>query len=248
MLCELPGGQEKYIGTNVNKASLGNTHPWSRYFNRPLEFNAMNLQQVARFLRRCRYQYDQATRSRRDYWEPPDEFEKRRRGDCEIHAIWAWRQLDALGWATRLDWSSAHLAKGTRGYIFSGTDGAMYSRRPRRFPGHPLLGHTCRTGPSSGMSLKDFSFMRIFRKIRSSYCGQLRTGAGPCRAREWDARQGRRAVPSVSAPPPVLIVGRHGMGLALHSAHAIECTARVAGAVSGESTGVPPLSGTVAAR
>ena len=53
------------------------------------------------FLVGCRYLSDRKTRSQKDFWEPPDIFEKRRAGDCEDHAIWAWRQLHELGYKTR---------------------------------------------------------------------------------------------------------------------------------------------------
>jgi len=38
---------------------------------------------------------------RRDYWMPPEEFELRRRGDCEDFALWTWRQLMHLGYSAR---------------------------------------------------------------------------------------------------------------------------------------------------
>lgn len=57
--------------------------------------------EIEAFLGKCQYLSDRKTRSQLVFWEPPDEFEKRRTGDCEDHAIWAWRQLDDLGYKTR---------------------------------------------------------------------------------------------------------------------------------------------------
>jgi predicted transglutaminase-like cysteine proteinase len=34
-----------------------------------------------------------------DYWQHPVEFERTRQGDCEDHALWAWRKLIELGYA-----------------------------------------------------------------------------------------------------------------------------------------------------
>jgi hypothetical protein len=81
---------------------LANTHPWNRYFNRPLRRKPTTLHDLARFLSGCRYLSDRRSRSRDDYWEPPDEFEIRRKGDCDDHAVYAWRVLTDLGYATRL--------------------------------------------------------------------------------------------------------------------------------------------------
>ena len=34
-------------------------------------------------------------------WMHPEDFERRRRGDCEDHALWAWVQLSRIGWDVR---------------------------------------------------------------------------------------------------------------------------------------------------
>ncbi len=98
---ELPGGEERWSGTERRKERLGNTHPWNRYFYKPLSTKPKNIYDIVRFLRGCKYISDRHTRSRNDFWEPPDIFEKRRTGDCEDHAIWAWRQLYDIGYRTR---------------------------------------------------------------------------------------------------------------------------------------------------
>ena len=36
-----------------------------------------------------------------DYWQPPEEFEQRRKGDCDDYAMWTWRQLVELGYDAR---------------------------------------------------------------------------------------------------------------------------------------------------
>jgi hypothetical protein len=101
MISELPGGENQWLGQRRRKTQLGNTHPWNRYFNKPLKTKPQTLAQIEAFLCKCRYLSDQKTRSQSDFWEPPDEFEKRKTGDCEDHAIWAWRHLDGLGYKTR---------------------------------------------------------------------------------------------------------------------------------------------------
>ena len=102
MLSELKGGEARWSGTRRRRAHLGNTHPWNRYFNRHLATRPQTLAEIETFLIGCRYRSDRETRSQRDFWEPPDIFEKRKAGDCEDHAIWAWRQLHDLGYKARL--------------------------------------------------------------------------------------------------------------------------------------------------
>ncbi len=101
MIAELPGGENQWIGQRRRNTQLGNTHPWNRYFNRPLKTKPQTLREIEAFLCKCRYLSDQKTRSQSDFWEPPDQFEKRKTGDCEDHAIWAWRHLHDLGYKTR---------------------------------------------------------------------------------------------------------------------------------------------------
>jgi hypothetical protein len=37
----------------------------------------------------------------RDYWMLPQEFEERKKGDCDDFALWTWRQLLAMGYDAR---------------------------------------------------------------------------------------------------------------------------------------------------
>jgi Bacterial transglutaminase-like cysteine proteinase BTLCP len=36
-----------------------------------------------------------------DYWQPPEQFEQRKKGDCEDFALWTWRQLVSMGYDAR---------------------------------------------------------------------------------------------------------------------------------------------------
>lgn len=57
--------------------------------------------EVGAFLTACLYARDDAVQERRDVWMHPEDFERRRRGDCEDHALWAWVQLARIGWDVR---------------------------------------------------------------------------------------------------------------------------------------------------
>jgi hypothetical protein len=38
---------------------------------------------------------------RRDHWQPPEEFEKAKTGDCVDFGLWAWRQVLGMGYPAR---------------------------------------------------------------------------------------------------------------------------------------------------
>jgi hypothetical protein len=78
----------------------GSHHPFSWYLQRPSTIPVQNLTDIANWLIGCRYAYDMDQFGRADYWLHPSEFEERRQGDCEDHALWAWRKLIELGYPT----------------------------------------------------------------------------------------------------------------------------------------------------
>ncbi len=103
MITKLPGDEEDWHGTRMKgKVNLGNTFSWERFFRKPLVTSPSNLFEIESFLHSCKYLSDLETRGCDDYWEPPDIFEERKTGDCEDHAIWAWRHLHQMGFKTRL--------------------------------------------------------------------------------------------------------------------------------------------------
>jgi hypothetical protein len=77
------------------------TFPMVSYLTQPLSVLCADLDEVRRFLSRCRYVSDSKQFRTRDYWMPPEEFERRRQGDCDCAALWAWRQLLELGYEAR---------------------------------------------------------------------------------------------------------------------------------------------------
>jgi hypothetical protein len=71
--------------------------PIGRHVTQPLRGLCADLDDVRQFLCGCRYESDDDQFGRADYWMPPEDFEARRRGDCEDFALWTWRQLMHLG-------------------------------------------------------------------------------------------------------------------------------------------------------
>lgn len=78
------------------------TFPMGRYVSQPLTIHCNTLQDIRQFLRGCRAVSDKELFGKEDYWQPPEEFEKRKAGDCEDFSLWTWRQLLALGVDARI--------------------------------------------------------------------------------------------------------------------------------------------------
>jgi transglutaminase-like putative cysteine protease len=77
------------------------TFPMGRYISQPLTVKCTTMQEVRKFLAGCKYVSDEELFGKRDYWQPPEEFETRKKGDCEDFALWTWRQLLAMGYDAR---------------------------------------------------------------------------------------------------------------------------------------------------
>jgi hypothetical protein len=71
--------------------------PMGRHITQPLSVQCKSIEEIHKFLTKCRYVSDQEQFGVVDYWMPPEEFEKRRQGDCDDFALWVWRQLIAMG-------------------------------------------------------------------------------------------------------------------------------------------------------
>lgn len=77
------------------------TFPMERYISQPLSVHCKNIKELRRFLIGCSYVSDKEQFDREDYWMPPEEFEKRKKGDCDDFALWTWRQLLEMGYKSR---------------------------------------------------------------------------------------------------------------------------------------------------
>jgi hypothetical protein len=77
------------------------TFPMGRYVSQPLTIKCNTIGEVRKFLLGCKYLSDKELFGKDDYWQPPEEFEKRKQGDCEDFALWTWRQLLGMGYDAR---------------------------------------------------------------------------------------------------------------------------------------------------
>lgn len=83
------------------------TFPLGRYAQSPLSIKCKNVEEVRRFLSGCKTISDKEQFGKEDYWQPPDQFERTRQGDCDDFAFWTWRQLMELGYNARVVFGQA---------------------------------------------------------------------------------------------------------------------------------------------
>jgi hypothetical protein len=88
-------------------AKVSPNSPMGRHVSQPLNVLCADLNEMRQFLLTCRYISDSKQFGRSDYWMPPEEFERRRQGDCDDFALWTWRQLMHLGYTARFVYGRA---------------------------------------------------------------------------------------------------------------------------------------------
>jgi hypothetical protein len=76
--------------------------PIGRYLSQPLAVQCSTISDVRKFLLTCRAVSDKELFGKEEYWQPPEDFEKIRKGDCEDFSLWTWRQFLSMGYDARL--------------------------------------------------------------------------------------------------------------------------------------------------
>ncbi len=107
-----------------------------RYVSQPLTTHCHTIGEIRTFLMGCKYVSDEELFGKRDYWQPPEEFEMRKKGDCEDFALWTWRQLLNMGY-------DARFVGGSAGRYGDGHAWVEYFRDGKCFLLEPLC---CRAG------------------------------------------------------------------------------------------------------
>jgi predicted transglutaminase-like cysteine proteinase len=73
-----------------------------RYVSQPLIVKCGSIHNMRQFLASCKYVSDKDLFDKGEYWQPPEEFEQRKKGDREDFAFWIWRQLFEMGYDVRV--------------------------------------------------------------------------------------------------------------------------------------------------
>jgi hypothetical protein len=74
--------------------------PIGRYVSQPLTVKCASIDEVRRFLARCGSGHP-VDLFGKYCWQPPEDFERLRKGACADFALWTWRQMLALGYDAR---------------------------------------------------------------------------------------------------------------------------------------------------
>jgi len=75
----------------------GSIRRFSWYFEGKSTVEVGSVEAVCDWLKDCEYVSDPELFNEPDFWQHPRTFEQLRKGDCEDHALWAWRKLVHLG-------------------------------------------------------------------------------------------------------------------------------------------------------
>ncbi|MEW6365000.1 MAG: transglutaminase-like cysteine peptidase [Acidobacteriota bacterium] len=100
--------------------------PMEFYLTQPLSTACRTLDEVRRFLNTCKYVSDEELFGKKDYWQPPQDFEKIRKGDCEDFALWTWRELLAMGFRSRFVVGKAGRYGDSHAWVTFDKDGKHY--------------------------------------------------------------------------------------------------------------------------
>ena len=107
------------------------TFPMGRYVSQPLTVKCASLSEIHNFLRGCKPVSDEQQFGREDYWQPPEDFEKTRMGDCEDFALWTWRQFMDLGYDSRVVFGEQGRYGIGHAWVEFFTDGNCYLVEPQ---------------------------------------------------------------------------------------------------------------------
>jgi hypothetical protein len=89
---------------------------------------------VRRFLASCTYESDQKQFGQRDYWQPPEQFEQTKKGDCEDFAVRSGRQLLRMNYSRRLVIGTAGRYGEGHAWVTFEKDGKTFLLEALRWP------------------------------------------------------------------------------------------------------------------
>jgi len=118
-------------GTRGRKIGFRPTFPLGRYLTHPLKTQCKDFAELRRFLLTCRYR-DMSEGKKRDHWQPPEEFEQTRMGDCADFSLWAWRQVVVMGWPARFVVGKAGKFEGGHAWVVFEKDSKWFLLEPQR--------------------------------------------------------------------------------------------------------------------
>jgi hypothetical protein len=74
----------------------GSIRDFRWYFEGESSVPVRSVDHICRWLAKCQCLHDSELFHESDFWQHPKTFERVRKGDCEDHALWAWRKLSEI--------------------------------------------------------------------------------------------------------------------------------------------------------
>lgn len=133
---DIQGHKQFRPGREQRRAGFRPTSPMGRNLTQPLKVRCANLEELRQFLRTCRYRPDvrRHRKDRYDHWQPPEEFETSRTGDCVDFALWVWRQLLDMGYVARFAAGKSGKFGEGHAWVTFERDGKFYLVEPHLWP------------------------------------------------------------------------------------------------------------------
>lgn len=86
-----------HLGCAPLAFGAGSHRAFAEYFQGTSRVLVRSLSEICAWLAGCECLPDHALFFQDDFWQHPLTFEQIRKGDCEDHALWAWRKLAEIG-------------------------------------------------------------------------------------------------------------------------------------------------------
>lgn len=78
------------------KFGQGAVKEFSWFFEGKCKVKVKTVRDICKWLVKCKYMSDMDIFMEEDFWQHPVTFEHLKKGDCEDHALWAWRRLTEI--------------------------------------------------------------------------------------------------------------------------------------------------------
>jgi transglutaminase-like cysteine proteinase BTLCP len=129
-------GRPTFRPDEKRRGRFPSTFPIGRYVSHSLSFKCKSLEDLRKFLTNCRTVSDKEQFGKDDYWMPPEEFERSRKGDCDDFAMYAWRQLLEMGYKPRFVAGTVAYSREGHAWVTFEKDGKHFLLEPQaRFLG-----------------------------------------------------------------------------------------------------------------
>jgi hypothetical protein len=133
---DVHGKRQSWPGRKQRRAGFRPTLPLGGNLTHPLKVKCANMEDVRLFLHSCRHRSDERRhrKDKYDHWQPPQEFEVSRTGDCVDFALWVWRQLLDMGYAARFTGGKSGKFGEGHAWVTFEKEGKFYLVEPQLWP------------------------------------------------------------------------------------------------------------------